>query len=111
MLSQKYQIIILSIMGTISILSNKEIEKLFKPLLMPFLFWVFKNSIIENDNKEKRKSHLDTYNILVYLALFFAYLGDCFLMWEEYFIQGLVAFLVCHLFYIAIIYYETKEER
>ncbi len=41
-------------------------------------------------------------NALLVAGLAFSLLGDCLLMFPGYFIAGLVAFLVAHLFYIAL---------
>lgn len=37
---------------------------------------------------------------LIVIGLFFSFLGDVFLMWDEYFIPGLICFLLTHVFYI-----------
>jgi uncharacterized membrane protein YhhN len=39
---------------------------------------------------------------MVIAALFFGWLGDIFLLWNDFFIFGLVAFLIGHLLYILV---------
>ncbi len=53
-----------------------------------------------------RKSAGDRFNVLVFLSLFFAWLGDIFLQLvhldKNWFLMGLFAFLIAHVFYIVI---------
>ncbi len=66
-------------------------EWVFKPLLMISLgFYFFKASILRGARQ----------NQFVMAAIVFSLIGDIFLMPEGYFIQGLGAFLVAHVFYI-----------
>jgi uncharacterized membrane protein YhhN len=63
-----------------------------KPLLMPLLAIYYTSSVAEA-------------NKLILIALVFAFVGDVFLMWPErknYFILGLVAFLLGHLCYVLL---------
>lgn len=64
-----------------------------KPLLMPLLvLYVLKNQLNSK------------YKNLLLCALFFSWLGDCFLMFsgEMYFMMGLGSFLMAHVFYLLI---------
>ncbi len=64
-----------------------------KPLLMPLLaLYVLKNEVNSK------------YKNLLLCALFFSWLGDCFLMFsgEMYFMMGLGSFLMAHVFYLLI---------
>jgi uncharacterized membrane protein YhhN len=67
------------------------VEYIFKPALMISLGIYFANSVILKGQKQ---------NQCILAAIFFSLLGDVFLMFEGYFIPGLGAFLVAHLFYI-----------
>jgi uncharacterized membrane protein YhhN len=50
----------------------------------------------------------DFYSLLIATGLFFSLIGDLFLLNEErFFIQGLVAFLMAHLFYIGAFWMQT----
>ena len=74
-----------------------DFEHLVKPLLMPLLFLYFAESSGFSFKDDSR---------LVFLALFFCWLGDSFLMYSEiseaYFLIGLVSFLIGHVFYILV---------
>lgn len=68
------------------------LNKVFKPLLMPFLalyFFRFKEFLFKKS---------------VFAALFFSWLGDLFLMFqytnELFFILGLLSFLIAHVWYV-----------
>jgi len=68
------------------------LNKVFKPLLMPFLalyFFSFKEFAFKKS---------------VFAALFFSWLGDLFLMFQHknelFFIVGLFSFLIAHVWYI-----------
>ncbi len=70
-----------------------------KSLLMPVLmYWVWRE-------KGTFKSE-----VLILAALFFSWLGDLFLMVRlpEFFIYGLGAFLIAHLFYISVFIKDTE---
>lgn len=73
------------------------VEYIFKPALMISLGIYFANSVILKGQKQ---------NQCILAAIFFSLLGDIFLMFEGYFIPGLGAFLVAHIFYI----YAFKSE-
>ena len=66
-------------------------EWIFKPLLMISLGFYFFDSILLRGVKQSQ---------FVFLAILFSLFGDVFLMFEGYFIQGLGAFLIAHIFYI-----------
>ena len=66
-------------------------EYIFKPLLMVSLGFYFVNATILRGVRQKQ---------FVFAAIVFSLLGDIFLMFEGYFIQGLGAFLIAHIFYI-----------
>ena len=54
MLTRNIKILALFVLGTVSTFGNHDLEITSKPLLMMFMFWVYKNNIIENDNKDGR---------------------------------------------------------
>jgi len=66
-----------------------------KPLLLVCLSIYFYAAV---------KDHYDKFALLIQLGLFFSWVGDLLLMFEErdplFFILGLIAFLLTHLFYI-----------
>ncbi len=66
-------------------------EYIFKPLLMISLGEYFISSTILRGVRQ---------NQFVFAAIVFSLLGDVFLMFEGYFIQGLGSFLIAHIFYI-----------
>lgn len=95
------------IVSSLEILSEylglNEYVHIAKPLLMPILIcYVFYNIDIIN---KKSKTYL-------LLALFFALLGDVFLMFsdinEMFFLIGLIMFLITHGFYI-VLFLTTKR--
>ncbi|HET9056798.1 MAG TPA: lysoplasmalogenase [Chitinophagaceae bacterium] len=61
-----------------------------KPLLMPTLIatFLFANGWQKNLAK------------LIIMGLFFSFAGDVFLLWDKYFIPGLLCFLTTHILYI-----------
>jgi len=70
-----------------------------KPFLLPFLFY----SVVKDTGFKTKKWLL--------AALLFSWVGDCFLLFTEqgqlYFILGLVAFLIAHIFLIVLF---TKQK-
>lgn len=74
-----------------------------KPLLMPVLGLFF---LVSNETNNKQKAG-------IFLALFFSWLGDVFLLFETkhelFFIAGLSAFLLAHLFYIFVFKLDVKQ--
>lgn len=74
-------------------------EYIFKPLLMISLGFYFVNSTMLRSRSDS-SGRGDRQNQFVLAAIIFSLFGDVFLMFEGYFIQGLAAFLVAHIFYI-----------
>ncbi len=76
-----------------------QLEYIFKPLLIPLLIGYFFSSTKNN------KGALRNWIIL---ALFFSWMGDILLMFqvrdEMFFLAGLSAFLLAHIFYIVYFY-------
>lgn len=74
-----------------------------KPLLMPALAIYI---VVSSNNYTK-------HFYWVLMALFFSWLGDVFLLFEKqyelFFIAGLLAFLIAHLFYIFIFKIDVKK--
>lgn len=78
-----------------SVLGLVELHRVFKPLALGFAF-VF---IAARTYTIRAGGRFDLY-LLAGLA--FSLAGDCFLMFQGFFIPGLLSFLVAHLFYIAL---------
>jgi uncharacterized membrane protein YhhN len=78
-------------------LSNSTLHFVTKPLLMPLLAVVFYQYIRFSFNSLHKK---------IFIALFFSWLGDVFLMFvfkhELFFLAGLGSFLVAHIIYILV---------
>ncbi len=66
-------------------------EHILKPILMSLLGIYFFQSVILRGVKQHQ---------FVLAAIVFSWIGDIFLMYDGYFIQGLAAFLIAHIFYI-----------
>ena len=77
-------------------LDHEMLRFVFKPLIVPAVGWLFLNSSVRERS----------YRTPLLIALFFSWLGDILLMFdaanEIYFLLGLSAFLVAHLFYIGL---------
>ncbi len=77
------------------IMSNSSLHFIAKPLLMPILAVVFYQYTRLSFNSLHKK---------IFIALFFSWLGDVFLMFvfkhELFFLAGLGSFLVAHIIYI-----------
>lgn len=73
-----------------------------KPLLMPVLAVFFYISVKNNFNSFSKK---------IIAALLFSWAGDVFLMFPEYFLPGLVSFLIAHVFYILAFYENLKGSK
>lgn len=66
---------------------------IFKPLTMVFIIAI---ALLQESTIS------DTYKILIIVGLLFSVLGDVWLMLpDDRFVQGLVSFLIAHIFYIA----------
>jgi len=78
----------------ILVLGFENISWFLKPLLLPFLFY----AVLKTNSFETKKWLL--------AALLFSWIGDCILLFadkgEVYFISGLVAFLIAHIFLITL---------
>jgi uncharacterized membrane protein YhhN len=76
-------------------LNNQILRSVSKPLLMPVLTFYFLAQT------KMVRSHFKTW---IVFALFFSWIGDIFLMFEEqrpvFFLYGLICFLVAQVFYI-----------
>ncbi len=70
-----------------------------KPLLMPVLSVFFYSEVKSNFNSFAKK---------ILAALVFSWAGDVFLMFPDYFLPGLVSFLIAHVFYI-LAFYENRK--
>ena len=81
---------------------NRQLVYLFKPLTIILII----ASVFSASWKEEK-----LYRSLILIGLFFSLAGDVFLINPQiYFLQGLVAFLVAHLCYIAAFYKAGKEK-
>ncbi|MDP3170741.1 MAG: lysoplasmalogenase family protein [Polaromonas sp.] len=72
-----------------------EAHRLFKPLALLLAIFL----VAARTRKQRAGGRFDH---LLLAALVFSLAGDCLLMFPGFFIPGLVAFLVAHLFYIAL---------
>jgi len=76
-------------------LNNESLRFITKPLLMPLLAIYL---------LQQTGSAVSSLKVWIFLALFFSWLGDIFLLFEErgsnFFLLGLSAFLVAQVFYI-----------
>ncbi len=86
-------------------IANSAMQNISKPLLMPLLIGWLLYSGIRNVTKRN----------WIILALFFSWLGDVLLMFQEkdalFFILGLSAFLIAHLFYIVFFFIINRKEK
>lgn len=87
-------------------LGNDWLQWVSKPLILPFLILYFYSSV------RTLSSSLIKW---MYLALFFSWCGDVLLMFQEkeelFFILGLSAFLLAHIFYILFFHYIRILEK
>ena len=94
--------LVVSVGELISIVFELDIHYFFKPLILLMLIGLYLSSISQR-------------NATLLRALFFCWVGDFLLMFshegELYFILGLVAFLVGHLFYIFTFKQITWKQR
>jgi uncharacterized membrane protein YhhN len=91
-----YLFVIVLIMDLAGVLlPNELLQSVSKPLIIISLFVYF---IVATKNTSSR------FKVWVFLALFFSWIGDVLLMFDRdgslYFILGLSAFLLAHVFYI-----------
>ncbi len=87
-------------------LNNELLQWFSKPLILPFLFLYFQTEI-RNISSPLIK--------WMYAALFFSWCGDVLLMFqakeELFFILGLSAFLLAHIFYILFFHFIRLKEK
>ena len=87
-------------------INNELIQWISKPLILPFLFLYFYSAI-----------HSVSSSLIkwIYLALFFSWAGDVLLMFqgenELFFLLGLSAFLLAHIFYILFFHFVRIREK
>ncbi len=85
---------------------NQLLETVTKPLIIPILLL---NFIIQT------KDIVSNMKQWIWLALFFSFAGDVLLMFQvkypDFFLWGLIAFLVAHIFYIIFFYGVYKKEN
>lgn len=81
---------------TTSVLELTEMHRVFKPLTMIFAIHFVATHI-------ERTSGTRKFSSLLLGGLLFSLVGDSFLMFDGYFVPGLVSFLIAHLFYIALL--------
>ncbi|MFN3570751.1 MAG: lysoplasmalogenase, partial [Polaromonas sp.] len=72
-----------------------EAHRLFKPLALGL-------AIVLVAARARRERADGRFDIMLLAALGFSLAGDCLLMFPGFFIPGLLAFLIAHLFYIAL---------
>lgn len=86
-------------------LPNEMLEKISKPLLMPVLVIYF---LIQTNQIQS------AFKKWILLALFFSWAGDVLLMFQandpNFFLFGLSAFLLAHIFYI-VFFYRVREKE
>ncbi len=85
------------------IIGYESITNYLKPLLLPFLFY----TVIKSEKFATKKWLL--------AALLFSWLGDCILLFADkgqlYFILGLAAFLIAHIFLIVLFTKQKSENQ
>lgn len=74
----------------INITGNEALRFYAKPLIIPALMLYYYYAVVRHNNLSR----------LFLLGLFFSFAGDVFLLWDNYFIPGLICFLITHLIYI-----------
>ena len=82
------------------------VQWISKPLILPFLFGYFYSEINTVSPPLKK---------WIYLALFFSWAGDVLLMFQGmkalFFLLGLSAFLLAHIFYILFFHFVRIREK
>lgn len=109
-MKKKYWIILFLIVLAANItgiqLPNEMLEKISKPVLMPVLviYFLFQTKEMQSGFKK-----------WILLALFFSWAGDVLLMFQandsNFFLFGLSAFLLAHIFYIIFFYRIRLKEK
>ena len=82
-------------------LGKEEIRMLTKPFIIPLLGITYYCAL------EKRS---DFFKDAILMALVFSWAGDVFLLFEKYFIPGLICFLTAHIFYISFFIKTTSNK-
>ncbi|MBV8247415.1 MAG: sterol desaturase family protein [Comamonas sp.] len=82
-------------------LDLNEWHRVFKPLTMVFALLYIAVSARQSSNSDER--YPKTQLLIAAGALLFSLAGDAFLMFEGFFIPGLVSFLLAHVCYIALL--------
>ncbi len=86
----------------ITVFNQEEIARVIKPFLLPILFI----AVYFSESFRTKK--------ILITALIFSWIGDVILLFadkgEIYFILGLVAFLISHLFYIVLFNKQTRSK-
>jgi uncharacterized membrane protein YhhN len=87
-------------------INNELLQWISKPLILPFLFLYFFSSTNAVSSPLKK---------WIYFALFFSWAGDVLLMFqgenELFFLLGLSAFLLAHIFYILYFHFVRIREK
>lgn len=87
-------------------INNELLQWISKPLILPFLFLYFYSSTNAVSSPLKK---------WIYFALFFSWAGDVLLMFqgenELFFLLGLSAFLLAHIFYILYFHFVRIREK
>ena len=78
---------------------NDTVTWYLKPLLLPFLFY----AVVKSNPFETKKWLL--------AALLFSWIGDFILLFADYFIFGLVAFLIAHILFIRLFFRQKSENK
>ena len=85
---------------------NEWVQWISKPLILPFLFLYFYSEINAVSSPLKK---------WIYFALFFSWAGDVLLMFQGmkdlFFLLGLSAFLLAHIFYILFFHFVRIREK
>lgn len=79
-----------------------DLHRIFKPMAMVLAIITVLQRTSGSSTAGERPSLPGSFAMLLAAALFFSLVGDVFLMFQGFFIPGLVAFLVAHLCYIAL---------
>ncbi len=87
-------------------INNELLQWISKPLILPFLFLYFYSSTNAVSSPLKK---------WIYFALFFSWAGDVLLMFQGenglFFLLGLSAFLLAHIFYILYFHFVRIREK
>jgi|SRR5687767_9941577 len=99
-------IVVLAIEIAAVIINNQFLQFVFKPLLMPMLAG-YLLSELKSENSGLKK--------WILAAIFFSWVGDILLMLvdkdPEFFLAGLISFLVAHIFYVLTFFQFLRNEK